>query len=235
MTDRKTQNILFTRNLTDKHRLFGKKMNLIIDDFPFIQIDVNRLSDETINSISSDKNALWIFTSQNAVKSVVNSISDFSHYQDKVCFAVGEKTAVELRKHGFNVRVPENHNSNSLVDLLEKESFKNTYIYFTGNLRRNTITHFLEENDINFTEVECYRTNLIQPDINISKYKAIAFCSPSAVISFFKKYHLNETIPCIAIGSTTAVKLLDYTENVVMSENANIYSMIEICKEYLYL
>jgi uroporphyrinogen-III synthase len=67
----------------------------------------------------------------------------------------------------------------------------------------------------------------------LENFNAICFCSPSAVVSFFNQYQLNENIPAIAIGSTTAVKLLDYTEHVVMAESANIFAMLDISNEYL--
>ena len=229
----KLQNILFTRKLTEKHIEFGSQFGLSVEDHPFISIELNPISNTIIEDLQANNTWSWIFTSRNAVKSLMNSIADISDFQDRICYAVGEKTAEELRNSGFEVLIPESHNALSLVDLLEKDTKKNSYFYFTGNMRRKTITNFFVENEVNFCEIECYKTNLIQPDIELSRYKAICFCSPSAVVSFFNKYKINDSVPCIAIGNTTAVKLLDYTENVVMSEHTNVYSMLEICNEYL--
>ena len=50
---------------------------------------------------------------------------------------------------------------------------------------------------------------------------------------FFSKYKIHEKIPCVAIGSTTAVKLLDYSEHVVMADNTNVYSLLEMCHNYI--
>ncbi|WP_120241138.1 uroporphyrinogen-III synthase [Marinifilum flexuosum] len=229
----KLKHILFTRKLTDNHYEFGKKIGLSLEDYPFIDIELRDLPEETIENLKTNENASWIFTSKNSVKSLLESFPDISNYSNRKCFAVGEKTAEELRKQNFEVIVPENHNALSLVDKLEKESSGIPYFYFSGNMRRKTITNFFNENEIKYQEIECYITHLIQPDLKIDQFDAVCFCSPSAVVSFFSKYQIREDIPCIAIGNTTAVKLLDYTENVAMSEKTNIYSMLEICNEYL--
>ncbi|NOU58391.1 uroporphyrinogen-III synthase [Marinifilum caeruleilacunae] len=233
MNSGKLQKILFTRQLSDKHYDFGKKLGLSIEDYPFIEIEIKHLHDEEIRAIEQDRNASWIFTSKNAVQSLVDSLANLSDFTDRKCFAVGEKTAETLRNYNFEVIVPDSHNALSLVDRLANESANTSYFYFSGNMRRKTISNFFLENDIHYREVECYKTNLIQPDLDHLDFDAVCFCSPSAVLSFFSKYQLKEEIPCIAIGNTTAVKLLDYSENVAMSEKTNIYSMLEICNEYL--
>lgn len=229
----KLQNILFTRKITEKHIEFGNQIGLSVEDHPFISIELNPITSTILEDLQANSTWSWIFTSRNAVKSLINSITDISTFKDRICYAVGNKTAEELRDNGFKVIVPENQNALSLVDLLEKDTKKNSYFYFTGNMRRKTITNYFGENEINFREVECYKTKLIQPEIEINKYKAICFCSPSAVVSFFQKYQVDATTVCTAIGNTTAVKLLDYTENVIMSEETNVYSMLKICNEYL--
>jgi uroporphyrinogen-III synthase len=233
MNTGKLQNILFTRKLTDKHYEFGKKLGLTTEDYSFINIELRNLSDDIIEDLKSNNNASWIFTSKNAVVSLLKSFPDISNYTDRKCFAVGEKTADEIRKMDFEVIVPEHHNALSLVDCLEQESYERSYFYFSGNMRRKTITNFFQDKEIKYREIECYKTNLVQPIIEVDQFDAVCFCSPSAVVSFFSKYQIKEEVPCIAIGNTTAVKLLDYTENVAMSEKTNIYSMLEICNEYL--
>lgn len=229
----KLKHILFTRKLTDNHYEFGKKLGLSLEDHPFIDIELSELTSETIENLKTHENASWIFTSKNSVKSLLKSIPDISNYSNRKCFAVGEKTAEELLEHNFEVIVPEYHNALSLVDRLEQEPSGISYFYFSGNMRRKTITNFFNENEIKYQEIECYITHLIQPELKLDQFDAVCFCSPSAAVSFFSKYQLSEDIPCIAIGNTTAVKLLDYTENVAMSEKTNIYSMLEICNEYL--
>ncbi|WP_461643117.1 uroporphyrinogen-III synthase [Labilibaculum euxinus] len=230
LTDKK--NILFTRSLSSEHIMYAEKLGLEVTAKPFIQIDLMPLSKEKTDLINSKPESNWIFTSQNAVKSIAENLSSLISLGEKKVFAVGEKTAEELLKIGIEALLPEQHNSQSLLQLLEKQS-ASSYIHFSGNLRQNNISDFMTEKEFDFEEIECYQTNLHQPDVTITDFDAICFCSPSAVYSFFNRYKINETVPCFAIGSTTAVKLLDFSEHVVMSENTNVYSLLEICHNYL--
>jgi len=222
--------ILFTRNLSDSHYEFGNKIGLQISDHAFIDIKINILGQKEIDLIESKAN--WIFTSRNAVKSITPILSKLVLDENHKVYAVGKKTAEELSKIGLQAIIPSTHNARALVELLEKDKAE-SYIYFSGNIRKNTIVNFFTENELTYEEIECYKTSLIQPEVDVDNFDAICFCSPSAIVSFFKKYKLKSSIPCIAIGNSSAVKLLDYTEHVVMSDHANIYSMLEICKEYL--
>ncbi|MPQ47136.1 hypothetical protein GCQ56_08910 [Marinifilum sp. N1E240] len=224
--------ILFTRNLSDGHYDFGNKIGLQLSDHAFIDIKINTLGQREIELLESESKAEWIFTSRNAVKSLAPILSKLVLDENHKVYAVGKKTAEELSKIGLQAIVPSTHNARALVELLEKNKAE-SYIYFSGNIRKNTIVNFFTENDLTYEEIECYKTSLIQPEIDVDNFDAICFCSPSAIVSFFKKYKLKSPVPCIAIGNSSAVKLLDYTEHVVMSEKANIYSMLEICNEYL--
>lgn len=226
------KNILFTRSLNSEHLKYAEKLKLSVTAKAFIQIDIKSLSESKIKLINSKPESNWIFTSQNAVKVISKSISSFQSLQEKKIFAVGDKTAEELLKMGIEAFLPEQHNSESLIELLEKQT-ASSYIHFTGNLRQNIISDFMTEKELDFEEIECYQTKLHQPNINVDDFDAICFCSPSAVSSFFSKYKIKDTVPCIAIGSTTAVKLLDFSEHVVMSERTDVFSLLEICHNYL--
>lgn len=226
------KHILFTRSLNSEHLKYADKLELSVIAKAFIQIDIRSLSESRIELINSKPESNWIFTSQNAVKAISKHISSFKSLQEKKVFAVGDKTAEELLKIGIEALLPEQHNSQSLIELLEKQT-KSSYIHFSGNLRQNIISDFMLEKEFDFEEIECYQTKLHQPNINIDDFDAICFCSPSAVISFFSKYKIKESIPCIAIGNTSAVKLLDFSEHVVMSERTDVFSLLEICHNYL--
>ncbi|WP_372751323.1 uroporphyrinogen-III synthase [Labilibaculum sp.] len=227
-----TKNILFTRSLSPEHLRYASQLDLLLTAKAFIQIEEIPISTEKIDLLNSEAKASWIFTSQNAVKSLSDHVDSLENLKDKKVFAVGERTAEALWKIGVKAQIPKLHNSQSLLDLLEKDN-ANSFIHFTGNLHQNILSDFMYEKKFEFTEIQCYRTELIQPEVSIHEFDAVCFCSPSAVISFFTKYKIDESLPCVAIGSTTAVKLLDYTDHIVMSERTNVYSMLEICNDYL--
>lgn len=226
------KNILFTRTISEKQRQFGESLGLLIHAIPFIEIELLNPSQDQIKKINYHADSDWIFTSQNAVKSISPVLSQLHENLERKYYAVGEKTAQELKDIGLQPLIPNQHNVIALVELLKKASAK-SYIYYTGNLRRNTITNYFTDQEIAYQEILCYQTKLIQPEIEIKSFDAICFCSPSAVISFFRKYNPDKSVPCIAIGNTTALKLLEYTEFVVLAEQTNIFAMLEMCHDYL--
>lgn len=232
MNKGKSHKILVTRKLNPEQLKFGENFNLVLTDKAFIHIEIHPILNEKLDLINHHSNACWIFTSQNAVKCVENYLEKLKHHSKIKCFAVGEKTAESLSRIGIHAIVPKKHHSVALVDLLKKHKVESC-IYFTGNLRQNTISNYFIENGIDFEEIECYETLLNQPEIDVSEYAGICFCSPSAVSSFFAKYSLAETIPCFAIGPTTAVKLIEFSDHVILSESSNLYSMFETCHNYL--
>ncbi len=227
-----SKNILVTRSINSEHLKFASELGLSVTAKAFITIDIQKLSEDKIKLINAKEQSSWIFTSQNAVKSISNQIDSFLNVKEKMVLAVGDKTAEALQKIGIQAIIPTQHNSQALIELLETQT-STSYIHFSGNLRQSNISDFMKEKEFDFQEIECYNTNLTQPDLDISKFDAVCFCSPSSVVSFFSKYKIGESIPCIAIGSTTAVKLIDYSEHVVMSEYTNVYSLLEMCHNYI--
>lgn len=224
--------ILFTRSLNDDQIEFGLKMNCSIDHHAFIRIDLSTLSSQELETINSGQYPNWIFTSQNAVRSLQANKEHIQLDNMENCFAVGQKTADQLSEMGISSLIPSRHNSEALSELLEDYS-KTPFLYFTGNLRQKTLIHFFEEHECPYKEIKVYDTHLIQPEITLADYDAICFCSPSAVHSFFKNYQLKNDQPCFAIGTTTAVALVDYSDFVMMSDQTNVFSLIQTCNEYL--
>lgn len=227
-----TNNILFTRSLSPEHLRYASQLDLFLTAKAFIQIEEIPISKEKIDLLNIKTQASWIFTSQNAVKSLAEHIDSLENVKDKKVFAIGERTADSLWKMGIKALLPKLPNSQSLIDLLDKDT-SSSFIHFTGNLHQNNLSDFIQDKELELTEIQCYRTELVQPEISLADFNAICFCSPSAVISFFRKYKPDKSVPCVAIGSTTAVKLLDYTDHIVMSERTNVYSMLDICHDYL--
>jgi uroporphyrinogen-III synthase len=232
MSINNTNNILFTRSLSPEHLRYASQLDLFITAKAFIQIEEIPIPKEKIDFLNEESQASWIFTSQNAIKSLAEHTDSLENVKDKKVFAIGERTAEALWKMGIKAQVPKLPNSQSLIDLLNKDS-SSSFIHFTGNLHQNSLSDFLKEKELKLTEIQCYRTELVQPKVSLSDFNAICFCSPSAVISFFRKYKPEKSVPCVAIGSTTAVKLLDYTDHIVMAERTNVYSMLDICYDYL--
>ncbi len=228
---KKNKRILFTRSLNNDQIEFGLKMNCLIDHHAFIRIDLSALSSEELEIINSGQYPNWIFTSQNAVRSLQANKEQIQIDKMENCFAVGQKTADQLSEMGISSLVPARHNSEVLSELLENHA-NEPFLYFTGNLRQKTLIHFFEEHENLYKEIKVYNTHLIQPEIALENYDAICFCSPSAVHSFFKNYQLKNNQPCFAIGTTTAVALVNYSDDVMMSDQTNVFSLIQTCNQF---
>jgi len=228
----KTKRILFTRTLNADQIEFGQKMGCNIDHHAFIRIDLCALDSDSLDLINSGAYTNWIFTSQNAVRSLEANRDRIQFDKFEKCFAVGQKTAEQLSEIGITALVPKRQNAEALSDLLSEYSTE-AFLYFTGNLRQRTLINFFEDHESPFKEIKVYDTHLIQPEINPSDYDAICFCSPSAVHSFFKNYQIKDNQPCFAIGNTTAVALVDYSDAVMLAEQTNVFSLIQSCNQYL--
>ncbi|MFT5750197.1 MAG: uroporphyrinogen-III synthase [Ancylomarina sp.] len=228
---KKNKRILFTRSLNADQIEFGLKMNCLIDHHAFIRIDLSTLSSVELEIINSGQYPNWIFTSQNAVRSLQANKEFIQLDKMEKCFAVGQKTADQLSEIGISSLVPARHNSEALSELLEDHT-NEAFLYFSGNLRQKTLINFFEEHESPYKEIKVYNTLLIQPEITLEDYDAICFCSPSAVYSFFKNYKLKNNQPCFAIGTTTAVALVDYSDDVMMSDQTHVFSLIQTCNEY---
>ena len=224
--------ILFTRTLNTDQIDFGLKLNCHIDHHAFIRIDLCSLNTEDLEIINSGQYPNWIFTSQNAVRSLQANQAQIQLNKMERCFAVGEQTADQLSEIGLSALVPKRHNSEELSELL-KDYSSESFLYFTGNLRQKTLIHFFEDHESPYKEIKVYDTLLIQPEIDLEDYDAICFCSPSAVHSFFKNYQPKNNQPCFAIGNTTAVALVDYSDYVMLAEQTNVFSLIQSCHQYL--
>jgi len=228
----KTKRILFTRTLNTDQIEYGLKMGCLIDHHAFIRIDLCALDAASIDLINSGTYPNWIFTSQNAVRSLQANRELIQLDKLEKCFAVGQKTAEQLSEIGITAIVPKRQNAEALSDLLNAYSTE-PFLYFTGNLRQRTLINFFEDHESPYKEMKVYDTHLIQPDIKLKDYDAICFCSPSAVHSFFKNYQLKDNQPCFAIGNTTAVALVDYSDTVMLAEQTNVFSLIQSCNQYL--
>jgi uroporphyrinogen-III synthase len=210
-------NILATKKLlpNQKRTLLDANIHLIEEDF----ISINYLSPP----LEGLGEAL-IFTSQNAVQSVLQH-PKCDALKTKNVFCVGIKTKSLLEKNGFNVAVYTDY----AVDLAEIISLiynKESYTFFSGNIRREELPSLLKENGIAFNEIEVYETNITSKKIT-NTLDGILFFSPSAVQSYFKLNTIKEEM-CFCIGKTTAETLENKgIKNIIIADKPSIESLIE--------
>lgn len=176
-----------------------------------------------------DLNESLIFTSQNAVLSVLSHPKS-EELKGKNVYCVGLKTKTLLSDNGFNV-VAYTGYASDLAEIITLIYGNESYTFFSGNMRRDTLPEALKENGIKFNEIEVYETTL-QPQKIKANPEAILFFSPSGVKSYLKDNTINKQI-CFCIGDTTAEALSKITKNIIVADQPTIEDVIEdVIHEY---
>ena len=215
-------NILSTKKLlpNQKQDLLDANISLIDEDFIETKIKNFELSKVNDN---------LIFTSQNAVQSVLQH-PKCNELKNKNVFSVGMKTKDVLTENGFNVIAYTGYASD-LAEIISLIYSNESFTFFSGNLRRDVLPNTLKENGITFNEIEVYETNITSKKIT-NKFDGILFFSPSAVESYLKMNTIKEEM-CFCIGETTAEALENKkVKNIIIAENPSVENVIYEVIEY---
>jgi uroporphyrinogen-III synthase len=217
-----TINILSTKIL-----LSNQKQVLL--DAGFSVTEVNFIKTENSDFDLSGINDNLIFTSQNAAQSVLLH-PKAEELKSKKVFCVGMKTKALLEENGFNVEVYLDYASD-LAEIITLIYAKETYTFFSGNLRRETLPKALKAAKVNFNEIKVYETTLTPQKIKMP-VDGILFFSPSAIESYLKDNKIKNEI-CFCIGETTAEALDHITRNIIVADQPSVENVIEdVIEEY---
>ena len=207
--------IVSTKKLQPNQKQFLLNAGFHLIEADFIQIEF--LSIELISSFNH-----LIFTSQNAVLSVLNN-ENHTFLKDKICFCVGIKTKQLLEENGFNVEHFFNYADELVLYLLENH-FDKEFTFFSGNLRKDTIPTTFQKHNIIFEEIEVYKTVLTPHKVD-NQLDGILFFSPSAVQSYLKENTILNEI-CFCIGTTTAAEIEKSAKNIVIANRPTVENVI---------
>ena len=215
-------NILSTKKL-----LPNQKQELLDADFTVIEEDF--IETKIKNFELSKVNDNLIFTSQNAVQSILQH-PKCDELKSKNVFSVGMKTKDLLTENGFNVIAYTGYASD-LAEIISLIYAKESFTFFSGNLRRDVLPKTLKENGITFNEIEVYETKITSKKIT-HKLDGILFFSPSAVESYLKLNTIKEEI-CFCIGETTAEAFeTKKVKNIVIADKPSVENVIAEVLEY---
>lgn len=207
--------ILSTKKLSENQKQLLLGANLAVEEADFINV-VNRYFEiETINDF-------LIFTSQNAVESVLEN-EKIAEIKTRKCFCVGEKTKALLEQNGFEVIVSSDYAS-ELASIICNQYLKSSFTFFCGNLRRDILPDSLTLGEVLFEEIEVYET-VLTPHKADENLNGILFFSPSGVQSFLKMNVIRDEV-CFCIGGTTAKALRGITSKVVIANQPTIESTL---------
>lgn len=174
-------------------------------------------------------NESLIFTSQNAVHSVLSNPKS-EELKSKNVYCVGLKTKILLSENGFNV-VAYTGYASDLAEIITLIYRNESYTFFSGNLRRDTLPNALNEAGIKLNEIQVYDTSL-QPQKIKTAVDALLFFSPSGVESYLKENTIKKET-CFCIGETTAEALSKITKNIIIADQPTVEDVIEdVIQEY---
>lgn len=214
--------ILSTKILTD-----SQKKPLIEAGFEFVENDF--ISTQIKSFDLKNTNESLIFTSQNAVESVLQH-PEVERLKTKKAYCVGVKTKKLLVENGFEV-VAYTGYAADLAEIITLIYKSESYTFFSGNKRRDTLPNVLKEAGVVFNEIEVYETTLTPHKIK-GAVDAILFFSPSGVESYLADNKLKNEI-CFCIGETTASALENKTKNLIIAEQSTVEDVIEaVIEEY---
>ena len=208
--------ILSTKTLSkvQKQELVNANFNVLEVDFITTQNQSFELKDIFDN---------LILTSQNAAQSILLH-SNCEELKTKNVFCVGLKTKALLEENGFNVGVYVDYASD-LAEIITLIYSSESYTFFSGNLRKETLPKALKEAKIKFNEIQVYETTLTPQKIK-TIVDGVLFFSPSAVESYLKENKIISEI-CFCIGNTTAEALEKTTKNIVIADQPSVEDVIE--------
>ena len=213
--------------LSTKILLDNQNEALVSANFNVIEADFIRTESQPfqLNEINDN----LIFTSQNAVQSFLLNPKS-AELKTKNVFCVGLKTKILLSENGFNVIAYTGY-AEDLAEIITLIYANESYTFFSGNLRRDTLPEALKEAKIKFNEIKVYDTTLTPQKIKTA-VEAILFFSPSGIESYLKENTIKKEI-CFCIGTTTASALEGITKNIIIADQPTIEDVIEeVIAEY---
>ena len=224
MTNQTT--ILSTKLLSPIQKQELVKVNIHIIEADFIKTENTSFEIKNLN-----KNL--IFTSQNAILSILQH-PKIDELKQKTVFCVGLKTKELLNENGFTVEAYTGY-SEDLAEIITLVYADESFTFFSGNLRKDTLPEMLTENEITFNEIKVYDTTLTPNKIS-DKLDGILFFSPSAVTSYLQKNTIS-TEKLFCIGNTTGDALRsglseNKIKNIKTAYQPSVENLIEQVIEY---
>lgn len=212
----KSIQILSTKKLSSEQKQALTAANIDVINTDFIQTQNKSFE-------LKDLNDNLIFTSQNAVHSIL-SHPKAEELKSKNVFCVGLKTKILLSENGFNVIAYTGYAAD-LAEIITLIYRNESYTFFSGNLRRETLPKALKDAQVKLNEIQVYETSLTPQKIKTA-VEAILFFSPSGVESYLKDNTIKKET-CFCIGETTAEALHKITKNIIIADQPTVEDVIE--------
>lgn len=164
----------------------------------------------------------YIFTSKNAAKSFLKEIGGLDKSKSHA-FCVGEKTKRFLEENGLKV-VKMAENATQLADFIVENHQNEAFLFFCGNLRREELPSVLSENNVRYTEIEAYRTDLVPKKFD-RLFEGVLFFSPSGIKSYLTNNSISKSM-VFSIGPTTTAEAQKHTTSIITAKKPTVENVL---------
>lgn len=213
--------ILSTKKLLPNQRHFLLNAGLKVIEASFI---TTHLKPFGINAINQN----LVFTSRNGFMAfLAHKLSGV--YVGSNVFCVGLTTHTLIQNYGFKV-VASADNAQQLAEIIINNYSTESFTFFSGSLRRDTLPILLENANVAFNEVQVYDTQLTPHKITVP-LDGLLFYSPSGVESYLRENTITSEA-CFCIGATTAQALAGITDNIIVANQPSIENVIVQVRNY---
>jgi len=185
-------------------------------------VEYNALNIEILDIEIPTNYSNYIFTSKNGVKAFLKNCST-SNYSGHQAFCVGKKTKSFLEENGLKVKKM-TENASKLGGFIVKNCKNKTFLFLSGNRRKDELPRQLEKNNIRYKEIEAYKTHLKHKKFNCG-FDGILFFSPSGIKSYLKENTLGNSW-AFCIGGTTASEVRTHTDKIIIANKPTVENVL---------
>ncbi|MBA4745460.1 MAG: uroporphyrinogen-III synthase [Muricauda sp.] len=164
----------------------------------------------------------YIFTSKNAVKVFLNQSEGMDKSEFRA-YCVGEKTKALLKENGVKV-VKMAEYASELGEILIKRYKNEVFLFLCGNKRRDDLPELLSKNNVQYKELEVYRTHL-NPKKFQRDFDGILFFSPSGIRSYLLENTLGNS-KLLCIGETTAAEAQNHSNQIIIANKPTVENVL---------
>lgn len=217
-----TFKLITTRTLNDKYISDAHANDIDVYQHDLISTTVHdeQLLRRAVEELKT-KHASVIFTSKNAVTSVVAVMDDenFQRYPWTIYCLGGATRDAVIQHFGEDKITTTAPNGHTLASLIIQQQPPAEFVFFCSSRRNDDLPLLMRECGFQLREIVAYETRLTPVKVNVEP-DAVAFFSPSAVESFFSLNALAPDVVCFAIGETTLAAIRRSTANRVICASA---------------
>ena len=207
-----------------RERLLMHQFSLVEQSFIKISLIENPKINEPFDHL--------IFTSQNAVNSVLSSPKMQKMIEGKKAYCVGKKTAALLVENNQKV-VKIAQNSSELAHFLAKNLQKESFSYFCGKLRTPDLEEILPAKGMRIQPIEVYTTHLQDHSIK-GHFDGILFFSPSGVRGYAQSNGFENT-HSFCLGNSTAKEVAQHTSQYTVAKEPSESQLLLSLKNHITL